>query len=69
MGTAKKAAVEKGVVTQETADKLPGATTTTTTANGSATGVTKEDFPSAPRVEPVVKTETGTTGEKEPLLA
>lgn len=65
MGSAKKAAVEKGIVSEETAAKVPGE-------------VKKEDFPSAPDAEPVVtqqhdgavdeKTLT-TESEQEPLLA
>lgn len=57
MGGAKKAAVEKGIVSEETAKKLPG----------DATGpeIKKEDFPSAPSTEPAAPA----TEEKEPLLA
>lgn len=69
MGSAKKAAVEKGVVTEETAAKVPG----------DEHAVKKEDFPSAPSVEPMGTQQTdGAFDEKaapvqqqeqEPLLA
>lgn len=63
MGTAKKTAVEKGVVSEDTAAKVPGE-------------VKKEDFPSAPSAEPVGAQHDGAVDEKpvteqeqEPLLA
>lgn len=66
MGQAKKTAVEKGVVTEETAAKVPG-----------GEGVKKEDFPAAPSAEPVptqqhdgaVDEKPAGEEEKEPLLA
>lgn len=65
MGGAKKAAVEKGYVAQETVDKVPGGGATASPA----VEVKKEDFPSAP-VHPLdEKTHDGTVDEKEPLLA
>ena len=63
MGSAKKAAVDKGYVSGETAAKAPGA------ENGS---VKKEDFPAAPVSEPAAAVPTqhdGAAEEKEPLLA
>lgn len=63
IGGAKQAAVDKGIVTKETVDKLPG---------GGAAGaeVKKEDFPTAPKTEPeAVSAHDGATEEKEPLLA
>ena len=47
MGGAKKAAVEKGYVSQETADKVPGGA-----AAAPASAVKTEDFPAAPSTEP-----------------
>ena len=61
MGGAKKAAVDKGIVSDETAKKLPG--------DASATSdIKKEDFPSAPHTEPTAA-QGEAQGEKEPLLA
>lgn len=63
MGSAKKAAVEKGVVSEGTAASVPGAE------------VKREDFPSAPKAEPVGTQQHDGAGEekgaeeKEPLLA
>ena len=57
MGGAKKAAVEKGYVSQETADKVPTGT------SASAANVKREDFPSAPATEPQQST-LGSTSEK-----
>lgn len=82
IGGAKQAAVEKGVVSQETVDKLsagPGGSTAGTTvadanlpapAGGSAVngGVTSDAFPAAPKTE-LTAVHDGTTEEKEPLLA
>lgn len=57
MGSAKKTAVDKGVVGQETANKAPGAAPVGTDA-----------FPSAPKTE--LPPAEGVTGEKkEPVLA
>jgi hypothetical protein len=64
MGGAKKAAVEKGIVSEETAKKLPG-----DAAAAAGSEVKKEDFPSAPQTEPAAATQDGAQGEKEPLLA
>lgn len=59
IGGAKQAAVEKGIVTKETVDKLPG-----------GAEVKKEDFPAAPKTEPEAVTgPNGTVEEKQPLLA
>lgn len=66
MGSAKKAGVEKGVVSEETAAKVPG---------GAGEGVKQEDFPAAPSGEPAMKHDGGVDEkpvgeqEQEPLLA
>lgn len=59
MGGAKKAAVEKGIVSEGTANKLPG---------GASPEIKKEDFPSAPQTEPIASHD-GVEDEKKPLLA
>ena len=66
MGSAKKSAVEKGAISEETAAKVPG--------SGSPE-VKKEDFPAAPSQEPVAAAsqhdgavDEKPAGEQEPLL-
>lgn len=65
MGSAKKTAVEKGAVSEETAAKVPGG----------SPEVKKEDFPAAPSAEPTSTAQhDGAVDEKpaseqEPLLA
>ena len=67
MGTAKKSAVEKGYVAQETADKVPG--------GGAGTGAvpdpSAQDFPSAPKTEPAAQESPSVVkiGESEPQPA
>ena len=71
IGGAKKAAVDKGYVSEETAKKVPGGEAAV------AGEVKKEDFPAAPNTEPAPATATGVHDEasdvkeeeKEPLLA
>ena len=59
IGGAKKAAVEKGYVSGETAQKAPG-----------GSGVSQADFPSAPKTEPAVDQVTAKSeDEKVPLLS
>ena len=68
MGGAKKAAVEKGVVSKETVDKLPGGAVASSPAP--VPEVKTEDFPTAPKTElDSAKTHDGTVEEKEPLLS
>lgn len=62
LGQAKKAAVEKGIVSEETASKVPGEP------------IKHDDFPSAPSTEPAPAQTDGTTDptklaerEAEPL--
>ena len=68
IGTAKKTAVEKGVVSEETAQKPPGGPAATEQ-------VKKEDFPTAPKTEiPSAAEAVGSATEEkakaeEPLLA
>ena len=68
VGAGKKAAVDKGMVSEETATKVPGGQ------------VKKEDFPSAPKAEPETTSapapamhdgggEEKPAGEQEPMLA
>lgn len=65
IGGAKKAAVDKGVVSKETVDKLPGGG-----AAASPNGVVKkEDFPAAPTHPLNEASHDGTVEEKEPLLS
>ncbi|CZT25249.1 related to cell wall protein cwl1 [Ramularia collo-cygni] len=71
IGQGKKAAVDKGIVKPETAEKVASATVTPEKA------VSSSDFPSAPKVEPVIEStqveplnpEHPVTRDAEPLLA
>jgi hypothetical protein len=68
IGQGKKAAVEKGIVSPQTAEKVDPAAATPEKAVGSS------DFPSAPKDEPAILESTHVEpikpqSEKEPLLA
>lgn len=78
IGQTKKAAVEKGYVSQETADKVTPSQSATEKVTPQS-GVSSADFPTAPKQEPAVtevvdptaelKTESYAEGKSEPVAA